>query len=185
MQKIELEARFLEIDKNDLISRLEKLGAKDEGENFLNEIIFYDKDFLWKESNEFVKLRSNGKNITLTYKKRVHEEIDGTEEIEVEVSGFEDTKKILEKSGLVVGRYQEKKRHTFVFNGVCVDIDTWPKVPTYVEIEGDSEEEIKKVSLELGFDWEKVVLKPPRKIIEGYLGFSLLDKKFFTFDKIE
>ena len=42
--KTEIETRFLDIDKNDLISKLLSLHAIDSGETLLNDIIFYDKD---------------------------------------------------------------------------------------------------------------------------------------------
>ena len=38
--------------------------------------------------------------------------------------------------------YQENKRTKYVLNGVEIDIDSWPMIPTYVEIEGKNEEEV-------------------------------------------
>ena len=61
MQNKEIECRFLEIDKKDLIKRLKKLGAKDKGEVLLEETIIYDKDLKWRNENRFVRLRKSGK----------------------------------------------------------------------------------------------------------------------------
>jgi len=43
----EIEVRFLEIDYPSLVEKLNGLGAEDFGEDFLREIIFYDKDLKW------------------------------------------------------------------------------------------------------------------------------------------
>ena len=51
----EIEVRFLEINKNELAEKLIKLGAKDKGENILNETIFYDSDLSWLEEKRFAR----------------------------------------------------------------------------------------------------------------------------------
>ena len=38
--------------------------------------------------------------------------------------------------------FQENKRTQYILNGVEIDIDSWPMIPTYVEIEGKNEEEV-------------------------------------------
>lgn len=38
--------------------------------------------------------------------------------------------------------YQENKRTQYILNGVEIDIDSWPMIPIYVEIEGKNEEEV-------------------------------------------
>lgn len=38
--------------------------------------------------------------------------------------------------------YQENKRTQYILNGVEIDIDSWPMIPTYVEIERKNEEEV-------------------------------------------
>lgn len=68
--------------------------------------------------------------------------IDGTKELEVEVSDFEKTNELLENMGIKSRGYQENKRTQYILNGVEIDIDSWPMIPTYVEIEGKNEEEV-------------------------------------------
>ena len=38
--------------------------------------------------------------------------------------------------------YQENKRTQYILNGVEIDIDSGPRIPTNVEIEGKNEEEV-------------------------------------------
>lgn len=45
--------------------------------------------------------------------------------------------------------YQENKRTQYILNGVEIDIDSWPMIPTYVEIEGKNEEEVMMNTLEI------------------------------------
>ena len=52
--------------------------------------------------------------------------------------------------------YQENKRVRYILDGVEIDIDTWPMIPTYMEIEAESEERVKEVEKLLEVDPSKV-----------------------------
>lgn len=187
MQNKEIEVRFLEINEAELKEKLKKLGAKDLGEDFLEEIIFYDKELTWQYiRKKIVRIRKTKNGIFLTYKFK-EEETSGmeVEEIEFEISDVEKGRAFLEALGLVAYRRQEKKRHKFLFKDVIIDIDTWPKVPTYVELEGPSEDHIREVAKLLGFDWKDAVFEPPRYVIEHRYNIPVSKLRFFTFDKIE
>ena len=56
--------------------------------------------------------------------------------------------------------------------GVDIDIDTWPKIPTYLEIEGASEEAVYHVLEVLGFDKGDATTMDVQKIYEHY-GYDL------------
>ena len=43
-----------------------------------------------------------------------------------------------------------------MLDDVEIDIDSWPMIPTYMELEGDSVEKIKKVEDLLDIDKEKI-----------------------------
>lgn len=179
---IEIEVRFLEIDKKALVNKLRTLKAKDFGEELLDEVIFYsDKTHAEKW---WVRLRKHSDKIVLSYKNRPQATIDGTEEIEFEVNDFEKTKIFLEKIGLKAVRVQEKLRHAFLLGTVTVDIDTWPTVPPLVELEGPSKTELKKAAKTLGLDWRNVHFEGPRKLIETHYGINVGMLSHFTFKKI-
>lgn len=185
MENKEIEVRFLEIDKEKIISKLKESGAKDLGENMLTEIIFDNDNFDFRDNSKVLKLRKNGEKISLTYKHHFAHTAEGTEEIEVEVSEFEKTKMIIEKTGLVAFRVQEKLRHTFILDDIVFDIDTWPKVPTYVEIESDSENKLKRGAEIMGLVWDKALFINPRKVIEEIYNIPISTMRWFTFDKFE
>jgi hypothetical protein len=68
---------------------------------------------------------------------------------------------------------------------VHVDIDTWPKIPTYVELEGCSEDDLKAVAKQLGLHWDTVELRDPKLVIEQVYGIPVGQMKWFTFDRFE
>ncbi|KKR61850.1 hypothetical protein A2643_00130 [Candidatus Nomurabacteria bacterium RIFCSPHIGHO2_01_FULL_39_220] len=70
MQK-EIETRFLEIDKNELVKKLVSVGAVDRGEEKPEEIIFHAADGSWIGKRKFVRLRKTRDKIKLTYKENV------------------------------------------------------------------------------------------------------------------
>lgn len=182
----EIEVRFLEIDEHSLIQKLINFGAKDNGEDFLEEIIFYDKDYKWRdEENKFVRLRKNKNNIILSFKHHQEQSINGVEEIEFTVGDKNKAVTFLERLGLVAYRHQEKKRHSFELDGVIVDIDTWPRIPSYVELEGGTELSLKKIAEKLELDWKDVVFENARTIIEKRYGILVGSMKWFTFTKFE
>ncbi len=182
--KTEIETRFLEIDKAVLISKLKALKAIDKGEVKLDEIIFYDKDLKWFDENKLVRLRKNKDVTKLTFKSNLEQRVDSTKEIEFTVSSFDDAKTLLEAVGLVAYRVVEKIRHTFIFNEVTIDIDTWPKIPTYVELEGDSVEKLKVAAKSLGLTWKDRFDGDPRYVYKRY-GFDFDKIRILTFAKVE
>lgn len=186
MENREIEAKFLEIDKDALVAKLKSKGATDVGKDFIKDVIFYDREGRWRQTDKtFVRIRKTNRGFTLTYKNVETETAIGTEEIEFSISDFDKSQNFLEAIGLVKVRDQEKKRHTFKLGNVVVDIDTWPKVPTYAELEGPSEEEIKKAAISLGFDWSKAVFCNAMMAIERYYHIPVRILRYFTFNKVE
>ena len=113
--KTEYEIRILEIDKEEMIKRLENLGAKKVGEYEQKRYVY---DLRPVEKGKWIRLRTNGLNTTLTYKDIVSNTIDGTKEIEIEVDDFEKTNEFLEKIGFKNRGYQENKRIQYILNNV-------------------------------------------------------------------
>lgn len=185
MNTREIECRFLEIDKEKLIKKLLDLGAKDHGEEMIEEVIIYDEAMLWKDQNRRMRLRKVGDKVQCSYKEHQAETVDGAYEIEFEVSDYEKAKLLFEKIGFVGYRHQQKRRHTLELDGVTFDIDTWPRIPTYLEIEAESEQKLKDAVTAIGYDWANVVFKNPAFIIEENYGIPVRALKWFTFDRVE
>lgn len=154
--KTELEVKILNINKEEIIKKLESIGAKKVGEYFQRRLIYtFDKN----NTSSWIRLRTNGKKHTLTIKERASETISGVKELEIEVSSFEETNKILEKLGYEYEAYQENKRISFLLDDVEIEIDTWPMLKPHLEIEADSKEKIRKVVELLGYKMEDTCSK--------------------------
>jgi adenylate cyclase class 2 len=93
----------------------------------------------------------------LSYKKLVDRTLQGTKEITLDVSNFETMCDFLQACGFDSKSYQETKREKWIINKTEITIDTWPWIPTFVEIESETEEEVHKVSNLLGFEWGKAL----------------------------
>ncbi|MEK7192784.1 MAG: CYTH domain-containing protein [Patescibacteria group bacterium] len=185
MNTKEIECRFLEIDKEALVKKLFELGAVDHGETMLEETICYDPELKWLDEQKFVRLRKTGDKTHLAYKHHQEHSVDGAYEIEFEIGDYEKAELLLEKIGLLPYRHQQKKRHTFQLNGVTVDIDTWPQIPAYVEIEGESESALKKVADLLGLNWETANFHNARFVIENIYKIPVGTLRWFTFERVE
>lgn len=173
----EIEVRLLDIDKEDLISKLEKNNAKFIGD-WLQ--IRYVYDFKPVDPHRWIRLRTNGITNTLTIKEVSDKSIEGTKELEIKVSSIEITDKILEKLGYTKRSIQENKRIRYILNDVEIDIDTWPHLNPYVEFEGNSVEEIKKVVELLELDYNKCITDNAQDIYMslGYTQEDLNNLKF-------
>ena len=178
----EIETRFLEINKESLISKLISLGALDKGEEKLEQIIFKSK--LWDHKGKFIRLRKTHGKFKLTYKEQIDLTIDGAREIEFEVSDWNKCILFLEKSGITAIRNIEKYRHTLVINNVYFDIDTWPKIPAYVEVEGPSIEAIKEACSLVGLNWENKFDGTPWEVFMHY-GLNLDKISVITFTEFK
>ncbi|MEJ0021092.1 MAG: class IV adenylate cyclase [Candidatus Doudnabacteria bacterium] len=185
MENREIEVKFLEIDKAVLIERLLDLGSQDLGEELITEQIFYDKEKKWISEHKFIRIRTTGKGIFLTYKHKEDRTATGTLEIEFQINEPGKASAFLTALDLVMFRTQEKKRHKFKLGDITVDIDTWPKIPTYVELEGPTEEAIMDASKKLGFDWSKGVFGTAAYIIEEVYNIPVRQLRYFTFDRTE
>ncbi len=185
MKTKEIECRFLEINKDALVKKLLELGAKDEGEKTLEETIIYDPELAWKAKGRFIRIRRNGDDIRLTYKNHAEHLVGGTTEIEFVIDDHKKAEALFESIGFVSYRHQQKKRHTFRLNDVTVDIDTWPRIPTYVELEGESEEALMDAARKLGFDWKDAEFHNAGWLIENKYKVPVTDLRWFTFDRYE
>jgi adenylate cyclase class 2 len=161
----EIEIRVLEVDKIKMAQAIEKLGAVK-----IRDVKMKRINFDGIEQHTFLRLRDEGDKITLTFKKRVYTDtIEDTQEIEVEVSDFEKTKEILEQMGhSCKGDFQEQKRIEYQLDEIKFCIDTWPHIPTYLEIEAPTREALEKAIELLEVDRNKLCHYAGYKLFELY-----------------
>ncbi len=175
----------MEIDVADIKRRLIALGAVDKGEALLRETIIYDKDLMWLKERRVLRIREKNDEVEVTYKHHPDAKTLGTTEIEFHADSAKQAVALFEAIGLWPYRHQEKRRHTFKLGAITFDIDTWPKIPSYLEIEGLSEAAIKKATLQLGLKWKDAIFESARVVAEKYYKIPMGKLRYFTFDRVE
>ena len=156
--KTEIEVKFLDVDFEKVRAKLNELGAQ------LEHPMRLMRRSLIEEPHHaavrgFIRIRDEGDKITMTYKQRDDvTALHGTKEIEVEVSDFDETVKLLEAAGWPPVTYQESRRETWRLGDAEVVLDEWPWIPPYIEVEAPSEESVREASEKLGFVWSDAVI---------------------------
>lgn len=176
--KTEIEARFLECDTESILKKLKEYGATFVGD-WLQIRNCYD--FSPVRENSWIRLRTNGEETTLTIKEIHDKTISGTKESEIIVSNFEIADEILNKLGYHARSVQENRRLRYILDGVEIDIDFWPHIPTYIEFEGESEKAIFDVCKKLGLDCQKLVTLDVSSIY-NYYGLEINNIKILSLE---
>ena len=144
----EIEAQFLDVDKDEVRGRLKKAGAElVKPEVLMRRVVFNTG------ASSFARVRDEGGGkIVMTYKNISDESsILGTKEVNVVVDNYENGILFLKGCGLKPKAEQESYRETWTLGEVEICIDTWPWIPPFVEIEGPSEKQVWEVAKLLGF----------------------------------
>lgn len=150
--KHEYEAKFLDIDVAALQAKLTGLGATQTFPRTRLTRKIFENDAL--EAGQWIRLRDEGTRSTLTLKHVTDAtRIDGTTEIETEVADLDAMADILRGLGLREVRYQENYREEWHLGEVAFDFDTWPDLPTFIEIEGPDEASVRQAAALLGLDY--------------------------------
>lgn len=175
----EIEIRLLEIDKEEFINNITKCGAK-KIDSYLQRRYVYDFNSVQK--NKWLRLRTNGKQTTLTIKELTdNKKIGGTLELEVITSDFDKTNKILEELGYFNRNYQENYRELYILDDVEITIDSWPLIPTYVEFEAKKEEDIHKVLEKIDYNKDKLTTLDVASIYKEIYGINVMNIKNLKF----
>ena len=175
--KTEYEIKILDIDVEQIKAKLDAIGATKHLERSMRRNV-YDIDPEDKDS--WIRLRDNGEKTSITIKEIKHDGIDGTKEVEVDVHDFNMADQLLKRLGYRSKAYQENRRISYRLDGVKIEIDFWPKIPPYIEVEGGSEEAIAKVVKRLGFEMSDTTSIGVKKVYAHY-GINIHDFKELKF----
>lgn len=109
---------------------------------------------------KWIRLREDGEKIELTakyiYNSNAEYQIDDVKEIEILVDDFENANKLVEEMGYYKKKLVEKKRTSYIYEGLQIEIDEWPLLDPYVEIEGKNVDSIYELAEKLGYLKEQV-----------------------------
>jgi adenylate cyclase, class 2 len=150
---IEYEAKFLNVNKDEMRQRLTKVRAKLVRPEYLQKRAPFHLPKEKRSKDAWLRVRDEGDKITLSLKMVDGEGIEGQKEICLEIDNFDNAVKLLEAIGCQSKSYQETKRELWKLDGADVTIDEWPFLEPFVEVEGASEGVVKAVSEKLGFNY--------------------------------
>jgi adenylate cyclase class 2 len=169
----EIEAKFPDIDADALRQALKDKGAELEHAEVLMRRKNYDfPDRSLEKMGGWVRVRDEGEKVTMSYKQLNDRTLHGTKEVNTVIDDFDKACRFLEAIGLEPKAYQETKREKWLYNSVEITIDTWPWVPSFVEFEGPTEEEVRSAAAALGFDWSMAMHGSVETIYQMHYDFT-------------
>lgn len=164
--KKEIEVRLLNIDKQSWVDKLISNGFEFIGEYNQKRYIY---DFNPINPNKWIRLRTNGEESTLTIKEIIDvNKADGVNEWEVKVNDFNEMASMMHELGFNYRNYQENVRMIFRKPGVEIVIDSWPLIPTYIEIETETNDLIESTLKELNIDEKDTTTLDVMSIYKNY-----------------
>ncbi|MFJ9890495.1 class IV adenylate cyclase [Streptomyces sp. NPDC091287] len=182
--KHEYEAKFLAVDVADLQTKLSALGAVQAFPRTLLTRKIFENDSL--DGGAWIRLRDEGTRSTLTLKQVTDATtINGTTEIETEVTDLHAMADILRRVGLTEVRYQENYREEWRLGEVAFDFDTWPDLPTFLEIEGPDEASVRQAAALLDLDYTAARFGSVDEIYKSEAGRDILAEPTLLFSEAE
>ncbi|MFG2113179.1 class IV adenylate cyclase [Streptomyces sp. NPDC048718] len=178
--KHEYEATFLNIDVPALKDKLIALGATQALPRTLLTRKIFENDAL--DSGAWLRLRNEGPRSTLTLKQVTDATtINGTTEIETEIGDLHAMADILRHLGLAEVRYQENYREEWRLGEIAFDFDTWPDLPTFIEIEGPDEASVRRAASMLGLNYSEARFGSVDEIYKSEMGRDILAEPTLLF----
>lgn len=178
----EYEARFPGIDAVAVIEKLRSRGAVCKIPRTLMKRVIFKNDHI-HDKRGWLRLRQEGNSVTLTYKQATGDSaaVDSVLEVQTAVADFDAAQLLLEAIGLNSVRYQENYREEWELDGVTYDFDTWPDLPTFLEIEGSDEESVNAAAKALDLDYGAAVFGSVDELYISALGRDILSESRLVF----
>jgi adenylate cyclase class 2 len=170
MAGIEFEAKVLDVDPAKIARLITDAGGTCmTGTRLMRRYVY---DTIPAMPGRWVRLRDTGSEITLCVKQITTDAVDGTHETEVTVDSFEEAAALLRLTGLTPRSYQENRRTSYTLGAVRLEVDEWPRIPPYLEIEADDETQVWTAAAALGIDHDQLTSINTTKVY-GLYGIDL------------
>jgi len=153
----EIEVKFLDINKTEIIGKLKSLKAKKIFEGNI-ETTFYDfKDNSLRKQGKTVRLRTKGNAVELTFKKAISkQQAKIMEEKNFNLKNLKEAKIFLKSLNLIPTKTLPKKhRISYQLKDIHFDMDKYTNIPLFLEIESDEINKIKRAANLLNLDFKK------------------------------
>ena len=171
----EIEAKILNINPEEVQEKLRGLGAILKQELDLEQIVWWIPN-TEKRSSVRVRKASDG-SIRLTMKQKVTEGL-GYNEWELDVSNYEHTAAIIDAllPNPELRLEYSHRRQDWYLGDTLINIDWFPRLAPLVEIEAKSEEKVREVAEQLGFNPSQLLNKGVISLLFEEFGLKIGDK---------
>ncbi|MFJ6011186.1 class IV adenylate cyclase [Streptomyces sp. NPDC092952] len=166
MTDIEYEAKALDVDPVEMARRIIAAGGVETAPARVMRRYVYDT--VPHVPGRWVRLRDTGDAVTLCVKEIHTDAVDGTRETEVTVDDFAEAAELLRLAGLTPRGYQENRRTSYALGAARLEIDEWPRIPPYLEIEADDEAQVWAAATALGLDLDGLTSINTTKVYHRY-----------------
>jgi adenylate cyclase class 2 len=178
----EIETKVLEVDKEEIKKSLKSLDAK-EIQNIRLIVDWYGPAGLTHAGDDpwYLRVRttSDGKS-EASWKSlpKITGNTRHSDEVNINVSDAFLAGKLLESIGLEHYAHQEKDRVSFVLKDWNFDLDQYPGMPAYLEIEGKSHEHVQEAIKLLHLENHKSIGEGERVLIKKEYGLDWFNMRF-------
>jgi adenylate cyclase class 2 len=177
----EIETKILDIDADGIKKKLVELGAQKTRETILRVDWYRPKGTKEGEDAWFLRIRSDSEGkYEVTWKAK--SDIVGIarkhKEINFIIPEPEKLADLFEELGLEKYAHQDKERTSFALKDWLFEIDRYPRMPSYLEIEGKNEEHINEAITLLGLEKNRTWATGERTLIQEIYGLNWYDMRF-------
>ncbi len=151
----EIELKFFNIDVKNIKKKLSIIGAQKKYDTFIESNLFVKEGFsTWDSNKQFLRIRKIDAQIIITHKDPAIKESNMTirQETEVKVDDYKKAVALVEKLGFRRAMVYSKHRIHYEWDNIHFELDTFNHIPTYLEIETQTKENMKDICLRLDID---------------------------------
>jgi adenylate cyclase class 2 len=178
----EIETKILEVVVEETKQKLKSLGAK-EIQNTRLIIDWYGPKGLTHEGDDpwYLRIRttSDGKNeVSWKSLPKITGNTRHSDEVNFNVSDTMLAGKLFENINIENYAHQEKNRISFVLKDWNFDLDQYPGMPAYLEIEGKSHEHVQEAIKLLNLENHRSIGEGERILIKNEYGLNWFNMRF-------
>lgn len=184
----ECEVKFLNIDHDKLEKQILELGGKKQFDRMYRRVVLDFPGWPLNEQKSWLRVRDEGDKVTMSFKKRIDPGEAGSNDVsmhehEIVVSDFAATIEILHQIGMIDKFYEENRRVRYILDGVELDVDYWPQLKPYLEIEAPTWEQVDQMIETLGLSPDDKKIYSTHQIYEEN-GIEEFDYSRITFEEM-
>jgi len=178
----EIEAKVLDINKDDVISKLEEFGAKEKGLRTKLTVDWFRKVGITEGQDPwYLRIRSYNDDkheVTWKAKSEIQGNVRKHKEINFMIEEPDKLADLFEEIELENYAHQEKYRTSFTLNDWQFDIDEYPGMPSFIEIEGQSEEHVNEAIKMLNLEKNRIWAEGERTLVQDAYSLDWYNMKF-------